>query len=480
MYFCTKNRWFYITGCIIVIASLFACSDKTEAEKKRKERDKWLLHEIKERGYITAVTDYSSTNYFLYKGQPMGFQYELLTQYAKHLGVKLEILVTNDLDTKFGKLIDRECDLIAINMTVTKERSKIVDFTVPYTLSRQVLVQRKPEGWENMSRKRTEDSLVRTQLDLAGKTIYIQNNSCFRPRLESLMEEIGDTIYIIDTTEFVAEQLISMVAKGRIDYTVADEVVALVNATYYPDIDVGTEISFPQKLAWAVRHGTDSLLADINSWMSAFKETRKYLTIYNKYFRNSKSAHIVKSKYYSLNEGRISPFDDLFKKYSKEIDWDWRLLASLVYQESHFQNDAVSWAGAYGLMQLMPTTAERFGVDSTSSAEENLKAGVRFIAWLDDKMKTRVENKDERIKFVLAAYNVGLGHILDARNLADKYNKDSNIWEQSVDFFVLNKSRPKYYRDPVVKHGYCRGEEPYRYVYEIIERYEHYRNMIPE
>lgn len=438
------------------------------------------LFNIKTKGVITAVTDYNSTNYFLYKGQPMGFQYELLNKYAEHLGVKLNLVISNDLEDKFSMLEREECDLIAINLTVTKERSKRVAFTAPHTLSRQVLVQRKPEGYENMSKKSLDKKLIRNQLDLAGKTIYIQKKSSFENRLKNLMEEIGDTIYIIDSTDFGAEELISMVAHGEIDYTVCDENVGLVNRTYYPNIDVETAISFPQKLAWAVRIGSDSLLTDVNKWLNNYKKTNQFKILYNKYFRNPKSVHIVSSDYYSLTGQKISQYDDLIKEYSKKIDWDWRLLASLIYQESHFDNSQTSWAGAFGLMQLMPETAARFGCDSTCSVEANLNAGVLYIKWLEDALKDRISDSTQLKRFVIASYNVGLGHILDARNLAAKYERDSNIWEENVDFFLLNKSNSKYYRDPVVKHGYCRGEEPYAYVYEILDRFEHYKNTIPE
>ncbi|PLX10066.1 MAG: lytic transglycosylase F [Marinilabiliales bacterium] len=393
---------------IFIIISIFlvSCNEKTK-EVKVEQKICTDFSEILQRGSLIAVTDYNSTNYFSYKGQPMGFQYELLKNYAKHLGVKLDLKVSNDLNDKFNMLNNEECDLIAINLTVTKERSKIVDFTVPHTISRQVLIQRKPDGWRNMSSKALDDSLIRNQLELAGKTIYIQKNSSFYDRLLSLMDEIGDTIFIVDTTEYGVEQLISMVAKGEIDYTVCDENVAMVNSTYYHNIDIETAISFPQNLAWAVRKNCDSLLIDINAWMRTFKTTRKYKLIYNKYFKNSKTATIVSSDYYSLNGGKISKYDKYFKMYSKIVDWDWRLLASLVYQESRFDSEAESWAGAFGLMQLMPATAERFGVDTSSTAEQNILAGVKFLKWLDEKLQDRIKDKDERILFVLASYNAG-------------------------------------------------------------------------
>lgn len=455
----------------------FSCNNGDEGVGQQ-DRDVSYISVIK-RGRLRAAIDYNSTNYFLYKGQPMGFQYELLQAYAEHLGVSLELLVSNDLEDKFQLLEKGKCDLIAINLTVTAERSKRVAFTVPHAESRQVLVQRKPEGWRGMSSRKMEKELIRNQLELAEKFIYIQKNSSFEARLRNLIEEIGDTIYIVDTTEYGAEELISMVSEGLIDYTVADENVALVNQTYYPNLDVQTAISFPQKLAWAVKLDADSLKSDINRWLTEYKESQKFKRLYNKYFKSSKYTLIVNSEYYSLNGGKISQFDDLFRKYAPEVGWDWRLLAALCYQESSFDPEAVSWAGAIGLMQLMPETGKRFGADSLLDPEQNIAAGVKFLKYLDDKFKGEIKDEKERYKFILASYNVGIGHIYDAQNLAEKYGKERDLWEGNVALYLKKKAEKKYYLDPDVRNGYCKGEWPCSFTSEILDRYEHYKNTIP-
>ncbi len=179
-----------------------------------------------------------------------------------------------------------------------------------------------------------------------------------------------------------------------------------------------------------------------------------------------------------MKGGKISPYDEKIKEYSSLIDWDWRLLASLIYQESRFHPQAKSWAGAFGLMQLMPHTAQKYGVDSLSSPMDQIKAGVQFIKLLDKQFLDKIEDKDERTKFVLASYNAGIAHVYDARRLAEKYHKDPNLWDENVDFYLLNKSKPEYYNDSVVKYGYCRGTEPYNFVYDILDRYNHYKNVI--
>jgi membrane-bound lytic murein transglycosylase F len=210
-----------------------------------------------------------------------------------------------------------------------------------------------------------------------------------------------------------------------------------------------------------------------------FKKTLDYALIYNKYYKNRRSATIRKSDYYTVSSGKISPYDPIIKKYSNEIDWDWRLLASLIYQESRFKPTVQSWAGAKGLMQLMPSVAERFNVQNRTNPEENIRGGVEFLEWLEQQLKKHgIKDSKERLKFILASYNVGLGHILDARRLAEKYDKNPDIWDNNVEEFILKKSNPKYYKDEVVYYGYCRGTETYNYVKQILDRYEHYKNLI--
>lgn len=460
-----------IVFSFLFILSFFSCTPRKE------KGDEICIPPYIERGKLIAITDYNSTSYFIYRGEPMGYQYELLNMFAQHLGVRLEILVSNDLRESFEVLLSGECDLLALNLTVTKERSRLVDFTRPFIQTRQVLVQRKPANWQMLSERELEAILIRNQLDFAGKTIHVQKNSAYAARLHNLSEEIGDTINIVEVP-YESEQLITMVAEGEIDFTVSDENIARVNQTYYPQIDIQTAVSFPQNLAWAVQRGDTQLREEINKWLEGFSGTIESQLLYAKYFRNPRSARFIRSDYFALTSGRISPYDDLIKKYSEEIGWDWRLLASLIYQESRFYPEAESWAGAAGLMQLMPSTAERFGVNTISDPEQNIAAGVKFIKWLDDILSDRLMDDSERLKFILASYNVGLGHVLDARALARKNNKDPDVWTGSVDYFLLNKSNPKYYLDPVVRHGYCRGEEPYKYVTEILERYDHYRNIV--
>jgi membrane-bound lytic murein transglycosylase F len=459
---------------IFLLIASFSCHRVSDSVHVKDNSSKF--EKIIAKGVLRVVTDFSSTSYFIYRGQPMGFQYEMLQELANHLGVKLEVTVNNDLEQKFEMLENNQVDLIAVNLAITKERKKRMDFTAPHIQTRQVLVQRKPNGWKSMTQAELEEKLIRNQLDLAQKRICITRNSSYAKRLHNLSEEIGDSINI-DEMDEDDEKLIEMVAQGQIDFTVCDEQIAQVNDTYYDNLDIGTPVSFSQNLAWAVPKGATKLKEAIDTWLKEFTATKKYVLLYRKYYRNKRSAEMIDSDYYSNISGKLSPYDALIKEYSEEIGWDWRLLASLIYQESRFNPQARSWAGAFGLMQLMPTTGQRFGVGPSSPPRMQIRAGIMYIQWLNERL-IDIKDPEERKKFILAAYNIGLGHILDARALAAKNKKDPDVWDNNVADFLLSKSDPKYYTDPVVKYGYCRGTETYQYVAEVIERYGHYKNLI--
>lgn len=202
-----------------------------------------------------------------------------------------------------------------------------------------------------------------------------------------------------------------------------------------------------------------------------------YTASNKRYFEISKTT--VHSPILSIKDGKISIYDKLFKKYAKEIDWDWRLLASLAYNESNFDTRVVSWAGAKGLMQLMPRTARAMGMPAGKEhdPEESIKAAVKYIA-ATDKSLNSISNKKERINFILGAYNTGLGHVYDAMALAQKYGKKRHVWTANVEKFILLKSNEEYFTDPVCKNGYARGIETYNFVRDINTRYEVYKRKI--
>ncbi len=438
------------------------------------------LDKIQERGSLIAIVDNSTTSYFIYKGQPMGYEYELLRLFAADLGVKLELVITTEIDDAMSKLNSGEGDIVAFNLTVTKKRAERIAFTDHLTLSRQVLVQKKPDNWRKMKLHEIEKKMTRDQVDLIGQEIHVRKSSSFVSRLQNLSEEIGGDVIIVEEPGNVeVEHLIHRVAEGEIKYTVADEKVAKLNATYHKNLDIETPISFSQRIAWGVRLSSGQLLEASNLWLSRMKKEVPFYTIYDRYFKSSKaSLRRVHSDYSTLVGHQLSPYDSLIKDGAMELGWDWELLASLIFQESKFDPKADSWVGASGLMQLMPATAKQFGATDPTDPQQGISAGVKYLIWLEEFWQPKVPDEEERIKFILGSYNVGQGHVLDARKLCAKYGKDSTIWDDHVAFYLLKKSEPEFYNDPVVSAGYCRGREPVHYVKEIIYRSAQYKQIM--
>lgn len=438
------------------------------------------LDYIQKDGVLKALIIYSSTSYFLYRGEPMGFEYELLERLADHLNLKLELVISTNLDTEFEVLNRGDVDLIAHGMTITNQRKWEVDFTEYLYLTRQVLVQKMPDNYQQMKLGELKRQLIHDPIQLIEDTVSIRRNSAYYERLMSLSNEIGGTIYM-DTLDssLSTDQIIKMVEDGEIKYTFSDENLAKINASFYPDLKIDVPVSFSQRIAWVTRKKSVKFRKAINDWILSVRKKTDYNVIYNKYFENKKNFSVrIKSDFYSLNDKQISKYDDLIKKYAKDIKWDWRLLASQVYQESKFNPAAKSWAGAKGLMQLMPKTARSLGVKNLNSPTQSIWGGTKYLKWLYDRFPG-VTDSLTRIKFVLAAYNCGVGHVQDAQLLARSKGLNSQLWEDHVEQMVLDLSYPGNFNKPMIKYGYVRGLEPINYVNEIFERYEHYKQFIP-
>lgn len=450
---------------ITLFCCLSGCRNKTHSENTEASDD---LRQIKDSGELVVLTLYSSTSYFIYRGQEMGFQYELSEQFAKSLGLKLKIKVAKNVQELIQKLLAGEGDMIAYNLPITKEWKDSLIYCGEEVITHQVIVQ------QGDGKKKPLTDVT----ELIGKEIYVKPGKYY-DRLVNLNNELGGGIDIheVASDSVTTEDLITQVAQGKISYTVADNDFAKLNKTYYPSLNIALSISFDQRSSWAVRKDSPQLAAAANQWHKENLTSPAYTASMKRYFEHAKM--MPHSPILSLKEGKISYFDPLFKKYAKEIEWDWRMLASLAYTESNFDSTAVSWAGAKGLMQLMPATARAMGVPPgmEHNSEESIKAAIKYIA-ATDRSFNMIQDKKERLNFVLASYNAGLGHIYDAMALAEKYGKNKLVWKNNVENFILLKSNEEYFTDPVCKNGYFRGIETFNFVRDITSRYEGYKKKI--
>jgi membrane-bound lytic murein transglycosylase F len=474
-----NNSWKLI--CLVLFL-LFSCvQDTNKTSKKINFGKHWDLKQIQESGTLKALTIYSGTTYFLYKGRPMGYEFELLERFAGYLGVDLEIVVVKNVNELFEKLNKGEGDIVAHGLTITTDRKEEVSFTDYLYLTKQVLVQKKPDNWRRMSWHKLKKSLIHDPIELLGDTISVRGMTSYKERISNLSEELGGIIHVNTLPgEMATDEIIEKVVEGEIKYTIADNNIASIMASYYPILDIKVPVSFSQRIAWATRHNSKDLLNATNDWLTQIKKQVDYNVIYNKYFKNKKHfRRRVKSNFYSLNNQQISPYDDLIKKYSETLNWDWRLLTSQIYQESKFDPRVSSWAKASGLMQLMPKTAKELGVTNRADPNQSIKGGTKYLKQLWKNFE-HISDSLQRTKFTLASYNCGLYHVIDAQNLAEEKGLKRDIWDDNVENIILKLNKPKFYNDPIVKYGYVRGLEPYNYVKQIFERYQHYVQFIDE
>lgn len=476
------------------------------------ERD---LEAILARDTLFALTSYNATSYFLYRGEPMGFEYELLKVFAEEQGVVLQMYVV-PRDSLLPMLNRGVGDVAAAGIIPADQDTARFRYTASLYETRPVIVQQGagPEAEEATSdaaeRATPADStvlpgraesdlgeaaanaggvprldllalagrLIRRPRDLAGRTVHLPVEHPYHEHLVEIEDEAGNIrIVEVDTTN---ERLIRQVARGEISLTVAPENLARLEESYFTNLEISPTVGPMHVVTWAVRGNSPNLLRAVDTWIEASRDSTHFKSLYQKYFvdRNGYRER-VESRYLTAETRVLSDFDALLRQAADSVGWDWRLLASQAYQESRFDARARSWAGAAGILQLMPATAREVGVADPYDPAQNVAGAARYLRLLDKQYwRDEIADDEERVKFILASYNAGAGHVMDARRLAEKHGDDPDRWED-VAYWLLQKAQADVINDPVVQHGYCRGLEPVQYVARILDRYAHYRQFVP-
>lgn len=443
---------------IVVVFTACVGTISNDAEQKQ-EGD---LETIIQNDTLKIGTIAGPVSYFYYRDETMGFDYEMVQNLANSLKVKLKVIEANNEIELTSLLDNHKIDIAAYNFQQTKTLKARYNFVLPLDDSYLVLVQ--PLNIKTIS----------NTIDLKGKTITVVAGSVQEQRLNNLNSETGLTFNIEQAADSLNdEKLIELVGEGKIAATVANVKLAKLYKSYYKKLDVRLQLGFNQRNGWLIRKESVNLQKAIENWNNNDDIESLISDLTFKYYRNSLYFNQKKIK---IPKGAISPYDHLFKKYAHEINWDWHLLAAVAFHESRFDPTQTSWSGAAGLMQLMPRTASNFGLSRANvfDPELNIEAGVQYIKSLNLTF-SKIENKQERIKFILASYNSGPAHILDARALARKYGKNPDIWFGHVEEFLLKKSDPKYYNDDVVKYGRYGGKLTVNYVENTLQTCEKYK-----
>ncbi|HEV7486519.1 MAG TPA: transglycosylase SLT domain-containing protein [Thermoanaerobaculia bacterium] len=451
------------------------------------------LPEIAAGGTLRVLFTFNSTGYFLYRGETLGYEYELLTMFARDAKLRLEPVVVRDSGELFDHLNRGDGDVVAAQLSIPSAASPVaVAVTDSLYETAPVVVQRSPSGGtatptvaKDLAREEKETPstvevrarLVSTPQDLSGQQVEIPRTSPYRQRLVELNEELTQDIDVVEVDES-SDRLIQQLAEGEIAFTVAAENVAALKSGEYTNLIIKPAIGPPQPVVWAVRRNAPQLLAALNQWLAKKRKAGLLAVLYRKYFldRRAYTARI-NSPFLTAETGTLSPYDDWFREYASIPGWDWRLVAAQAFQESRFNPRAHSWAGAVGLMQIMPRTARQLHANA-ADPKQSVEAACRYL-WTIDAQWQEIKSDSERIKFILASYNVGTGHVQDAVRLAAKNGDDPHSW-LDVSYWLIRKSKRSVYNDPVVKHGFARGTEPVAYVDQILLRWRNYKEFVKE
>lgn len=429
------------------------------------------LAQIKQKGVLRMITSYSSGAYFLHKGIQVGFEYEMVKQFAKENNLALEVIIAGLNDNPYNLLYEGTGDVIAASYTITDERKEIVNFTRPYNLVNQIIVLS-----DNLGVEPTSIS------DLEEIPITIRRNSSYYQTIEKLKEEGYKFKINLVNEEIDTEAILYQVANGIHAATIADDHIFYAANKYMNGLTEGPRISERDEIAWAIRPNAPDLENRMNHFMKKHFRYREdgspkrsaFLNILrNRYFKESdKIANYFSPQIINKATSLISPYDSLFKKVADENNLDWLMLTAIAAQESKFDPNSVSWMGATGLMQILPRFS-KISKDSLLIPEISAREGAKILknhlkhyAYMDTL---------NQWKFALATYNAGLGHLADARRLTIDRNKNPNDWLNISDS-LLKLMQRKYYKD--ARYGFCRGIETVRYVNEIINRYETYKAII--
>ena len=418
------------------------------------------LDEIKKRRVLRVLLRNNAASYFLHKGELMGFEYELARAFAKANGLRLEVIVPESNDQMLTWLQDGRGDVAAGFLEpdpVMVEQG--IAYSRPYHHAPRHLVVH-------------QDDLLSGAQALAGRTVTVRRSSPYWKDLIALREQGIDFELAAAPEDWETEELIARVADDEIDATVADQHLLDIELARGLPIKSGFALTDDRAHAVAVRAGNPGLLEALDAFIAKSYRGLVYNVLYKKYFTNPRTIRNLAEGRFVGDEGQgLSPYDNIIQRYAERYGFDWRLITAQMYQESRFDPLAESFAGASGLMQLMPRTAQSMGFDELEKPEDNIHAGVKYMDWVRQRFEPSLPFS-ERLWFTLAAYNAGYGHVQDARRLARQKGWDGDRWFDNTERAMLLLSKRKYANN--ARFGYVRGIEPVSYVRNIRHRYRAY------
>ncbi|MCZ6855677.1 MAG: transporter substrate-binding domain-containing protein [Gammaproteobacteria bacterium] len=446
-------------------ADLSAALDQFLVEQhiggRRAQQDRQDLIGIKASGTLRMLTLTGPHTFFLWRGELLGFEYELLKLFAAEQGVRLEVVLAPDRASLFEFLESDRADVLAAAVTVTEERLATgLYFSEPYMYVDEVFVSS------------ASNPPPETFADLNGRIVYLNPVTSHWQHLQQLESPVE-----IRSVTDDAETLLQRVRNLDYDLTLIDSHMLAIERAYNGDLAEGLVLTEDAPIAWVVHPDNIELGRALDEFTKRMHRGRTYNLLWQKYFGNER--RVSRHERQRIVGADLSPYDGLVKQRSSEFEFDWRMVVAQMYQESKFDPKQTSFAGARGLMQVMPRTAGQVGIDEADlwEPEPNIVAGVRYLNWTRERFEESLP-LSERLWFALAAYNAGPGHVRDARRLARQQGLNPDLWFDNVERAMLLLSKPEYAQR--AHYGFVRGSEPVKYVREIRERYRAYVDHLNE
>jgi len=399
------------------------------------------------------------STYYIGPEGPQGFEYDLLKSYADHLGVDLNITTAHTIKEAIELSQQKNIHITSASLAKTPNREKKYHFGPSYfEVEEQVICNR------GMLRG---SIFPRSVEDLAGLSLMVGSDTSYSENLKKLQAE-GFDMNVTITAEYSTEELLQKVANHEIDCTVADSNIYALNLRYFPEIALAFSISGREQLAWLLPQNAKELAADMYSWLNDYNQKGMMTQLKDHYYSYILFFDYYNTKmFYKRMKSRLPKYEKYFKDAAKKFAIPWTLLASVSYQESHWNARAKSFTGVRGLMMLTKRTAKMLGVKNRLDPRESIIGGAKHLKEMIKTVPKGVEGEN-RLKFALAAYNIGMGHVKDAQKLAKKLGLNQNVWSDLKIVLPL-LSQKKYYK--TLQYGYARGAEPVKYV-EAIYNYK--------
>ena len=421
-----------------------------------------VLDKIKKSKVINVVLLNSPSTYYIGSDGPEGFEYDLLNTYAKSLDAELNVTTVNTTKEAIELSKNPDIHITSASLAKTKIREKSFNFGPSYFEVQEQVVCSREMLWNGVFPKDVED--------LTGLKIIVGEDTSYSETIEQLQED-GFDINATYTSEFSTEELLEKVAQDEIDCTIADSNIYSLNQRYFPNIALAFAISSREQLAWVLTPGSRELEADMYSWLNSFNQSGKMARLKDHYYSYVLFFDYYNTKmFYKRIKSRLPKYQKYFQEFGKKYNIPCSVLAAQSYQESHWNPKAKSFTGVRGLMMLTLSTAKHLGVKNRLDPKQSIKGGAKHLNQMLKLVPLEVEEED-RLKFALAAYNIGMGHVKDAQKLAKKMGLNQNVWNDLKRALPL-LSQKKYYK--TLKHGYARGSEPVKYVDSIYD----YRDIL--